>query len=176
MEGVVTRGALPADAAAIAAIYAESVSQSTASFEIVPPDETEMARRMAALADKGYPYFVAEREGRIIGYGYAGPYHLRAGYRSTVEDSIYLAAEAQGQGIGGVLLRRIIDACAAQGYRQMVALIGASDHDASIRLHKAAGFATVGTLKNVGYKHGRWLDVTLMQRALGPGAETAPDL
>lgn len=174
MEGVVTREAVAADAPAVAAIYALSVAKSTASFEIIPPDEAEMARRMAGLAERGYPWFVAERDGHIVGYGYAGPYHTRTGYRSTVEDSIYLAPDAQGQGVGGVLLRRLIDACTAKGFRQMVAIIGGSDHAASIRLHKAAGFADVGVLKNVGYKHGRWLDSVIMQRQLGPGAETPP--
>lgn len=174
MEGVVTREAVAADAPAITEIYGDAVANSTASFEIVPPDEAEMARRMAALAERGYPWFVAEREGRIVGYGYAGPYHARAGYRSTVEDSIYLAPDAQGKGVGGVLLRRLIDACTAKGYRQMVAIIAGSENTASIRLHKAAGFTDVGVLKNVGFKHGRWLDSVIMQRQLGAGPETPP--
>lgn len=178
MSDVTTRPATAADIPAITAIYAESVINATASFEIVPPDEAEMMRRLAALVDTGYPYFIAEGgDGggkQILGYGYAGPYRPRPGYRNTVEDSVYLAPEARGRGIGGVLLRLLIDASAARGFRQMIAVIGASDHDASIRLHKAAGFVLIGTMKDVGYKHGRWLDTVIMQRALGPGAQTPP--
>lgn len=173
MPSIATRAATPADIPAIAAIYGASVVNATASFEVVPPDEAEMTRRMSALISGGYPYFVAERDGVIVGYGYVGPYHARAGYRNTVEDSIYLAPEAQGQGIGGVLLRALIDASVARGYRQMIAVIGGSA-EASMRLHKAAGFTLVGTLKDVGYKHGRWLDSLIMQRALGPGAASPP--
>ncbi len=110
----------------------------------------------------------------MLGYGYAGPYRDRPAYRHTVEDSLYLAVEARGQGIGGALLRRLIDDSVMLGYRQMVAVIGDSANEASVRLHKAAGFTLIGTLKDVGYKHGRWLDTVIMQRALGPGATTDP--
>jgi phosphinothricin acetyltransferase len=170
----VYRAATPADVPAITEIYAEAVARGSASFEVVPPDATEMTARMRALHDAGYPYLVALIEGAVAGYGYAGPYRTRPGYRNTVENSIYLAAEARGKGIGGALLRRLVDECTARGFRQMVAVIGDSANIASIRLHKAAGFALVGTLKDVGYKHGRWLDSVLMQRALGPGANETP--
>lgn len=175
MSGVVTRTAALGDIPAVTAIYGVSVTNATASFEVVPPDEAEMAQRMAATLEGGYPYFVAERAGVIVGYGYVGPYHRRAGYRNTVEDSIYLAPEAQGQGIGGVLLRNLIDASTAKGFRQMIAIIGGGS-EASVRLHKAAGFSLAGTLKDVGFKHGRWLDVLIMQRALGAGAESPPSV
>jgi L-amino acid N-acyltransferase YncA len=176
MSDVITRPITPADVPAITAIYAESVVNATASFETVPPEEQEMARRMNELVGAGYPYLVAEGGAplRILGYGYAGPYRSRPAYRNTVEDSIYLAADARGRGIGGILLRQIIDICAEKGYRQMVAIITGSDDMASVRLHKAAGFVEVGTLKDVGYKHGRWLDTVIMQRALGAGAKTPP--
>ena len=176
MSDVTTRPATPADIPVITAIYAESVVNATASFETVPPDEKEMARRLKELVKAGYPYLVAEggTPRRILGYGYAGAYRPRPAYRNTVEDSVYLAADARGQGIGGVLLRQIIDICADKGFRQMVAIITGSDDQASIRLHRAAGFVEVGTLKNVGFKHGRWLDTVIMQRALGPGSTTPP--
>jgi phosphinothricin acetyltransferase len=178
MSDVTTRPATVADIPAITAIYAESVANEVASFEMVPPDEAEMGRRLKELVDRGYPYIVAVAEGgvpgRILGYGYAGPYRARPAYRNTVEDSIYLSAGARRQGIGGVILRQLIEICAGKGYRQMVAIITGSDDPASVRLHKAAGFVEIGTLKDVGYKHGGWLDTVIMQRALGPGSQTPP--
>jgi len=174
MPPAVIRPATAADVAAITAIYAEAVSASTASLEIDPPDEAEMARRMGALVDGGYPYLVAEHEGKVIGCGYAGPYRARAAFHNTVEDAVYLADGARGQGIGGALLRQLIEEAAGRGFRQMIAVIGDSENAASIRLHKAAGFEISGTLKDVGYKHERWLDTVIMQRALGHGNRSAP--
>jgi phosphinothricin acetyltransferase len=172
----VIRPATEADIAAITAIYGESVTNATASFELEAPNSAEMERRWKAIVDGGYPYLVAEEDRRILGYAYAGAYHTRVAYRNTVEDSIYLAAESRGKGIGGALLRSLIDECTKRNFRQMIAIIGDSEHAASIRLHKAAGFNLVGTFAGVGYKHGRWLDVVLMQRALGPGSERPPDV
>jgi len=146
----------------------------TASFEVVPPDEAVMTARFTRLIAEGFPYMVAERAATVLGYGYVGPYRDRPAYRHTVEDSIYLAVEARSQGIGGALLRRLIDDAMVLGFRQMVAVIGDSANEASVRLHKAAGFVLIGTLKDVGFKHGRWLDTVIMQRALGRGAESQP--
>ncbi len=174
MSDIVIRPAAAADLAAITEIYAEAVATGTASFEVVPPDEAEMTARFTRLAAGSYPYVVAERGKQVLGYGYAGSYRDRPAYRHTVEDSVYLSVEARGQGIGGSLLRRLIDDATELGFRQMVAVIGDSANEASVRLHRAAGFALAGTLKNVGFKHGRWLDTVIMQRALGPGATTAP--
>jgi L-amino acid N-acyltransferase YncA len=170
------RPATAGDVPAITAIYAESVTTGIASFETVPPDEAEMGRRMQALVDGGFPFIVAEGGSprRILGYGYVGPYRARPAYRNTVEDSIYLAADARGKGIGGILLRHLLEIAAAKGFRQMVAVITRTDDAASVRLHKAAGFVEVGTLKDVGFKHGRWLDTIIMQRALGPGSQSPP--
>ncbi|HVZ14693.1 MAG TPA: GNAT family N-acetyltransferase [Bauldia sp.] len=175
MGELTTRAATAGDVAAITAIYAEQVLYGSATFEIVPPDEAEMGRRLAEVLAGGYPYFVAERDRRVLGYAYAGPYRARPAYRNTVEDSVYIASDSRGLGLGGRLLGQLIHAAAAAGFRQMVALIGDSKNAASIRLHKAAGFADVGTMRSVGYKHGRWLDVVLMQRALGPGDASPPD-
>ncbi len=174
MSDIVIRPAREADLPAITEIYAEEVAVGTASFEVVPPDELEMTARFQRLVADHYPYVVAERGETVLGYGYAGPYRPRPAYRHTVEDSIYLAVEARGQGIGGALLRRLIDDAEALGFRQMVAVIGDSANEASVRLHKAAGFGMIGTLKDVGFKHGRWLDTVIMQRALGPGAASEP--
>jgi L-amino acid N-acyltransferase YncA len=175
MSAHIIRPATEADIHPITAIYGESVLNGTASFEIDPPDEGEMEQRWRAIVAKGYPFLVAEEDGQILGYAYASTYNARMAYRHTVEDSIYLAAESRGKGIGGALLRSLIDECTKRGFRQMLAIIGDSAHAASIRLHKAAGFSEVGTFADIGFKHGRWLDVVLMQRSLGPGSEFPPD-
>jgi L-amino acid N-acyltransferase YncA len=133
-----------------------------------------MARRRAAVVARGLPYLVAEVEGAVLGYAYAGPYHTRSAYRFTLEDSIYVAPHAVGRGIGRTLLAELLDRCTALGYRRMLAIIGDSGNAASIGLHAAAGFRHVGTLPSVGLKFGRWLDVVLMQRPLGPGDDTTP--
>ncbi len=174
MSDIVIRPAVAADLPVITEIYAEEVAVGTASFEVVPPDEAEMTARFLRLTGDRFPYVVAERGEKVLGYGYVGPYRPRPAYRHTVEDSIYLAVEARSQGIGGALLRRLIDETIVLGFRQMVAVIGDSANDASVRLHKAAGFELIGTLRDVGFKHGRWLDTVIMQLALGPGATTMP--
>jgi L-amino acid N-acyltransferase YncA len=168
------RAAAPGDVAAIARIYADAVRHGTATFEVEPPDEAEMARRMLTLLAGNYPYLVAERSGELAGYAYAGPYHLRPAYRWTVEDSIYLDPQFQGQGIGRRLMRQLLADAEARGFRQMIALIGDSTNAASIALHAAAGFQRIGTLQSVGFKHGRWLDVVAMQRPLGNANSSPP--
>ena len=168
------RAAAAADIPAITAIYDHAVRHGTASFELEPPDAPEMMRRFATLADAGYPYLVAEADGGIAGYAYAGPFRPRPAYRWSVEDSVYVSAHMHRRGIGAALLGRLIVAAEQRGYRQMVAVIGDSAQTPSIALHRAAGFRPIGTIENVGFKFGRWLDTVLMQRALGPGAATAP--
>jgi L-amino acid N-acyltransferase YncA len=162
------------DLPAITAIYADAVVHGTASFEVEPPGEGEMARRRAALLDAGYPYLAAEREGIVLGYAYAGPYRMRAAYRSTVEDSVYVAPRARGQGIGRALLGALIQQCETLDFRLMVAVIGDEGSTGSIRLHRSLGFEPTGILPGIGYKHGRWLGSVLMHRRLGPGTATPP--
>src|SRR5258708_38144471 len=128
------------DVASIAAIYARHVLNGVASFEEVPPTTEEMARRRAALLDRGFPYFVAEREGKVVGYSYAGPYRPRIGYRFSVEDSIYIDADEVGRGIGRALLAQVIERTTELGYRQMIAGIGGAETLPSINLHRALGF------------------------------------
>lgn len=169
------RPATPADIPGITRIYAQAVTFGTASFELAAPGEAEMAQRMDTLLKGGFPYLVAESGGTILGYAYAGPYRARPAYRFTVEDSIYLAPQAQRRGIGRRLLDDLIAACEPRGYRQMLAVIGDSANAGSIALHRACGFRMVGTFDNVGFKFGRWLDSVLMQRAIGAGASTAPE-
>ncbi len=168
------RPAAPADIAAITEIYAQAVLHGTASFEIDPPGEAEIARRQRALLDGGYPYLIAEIDGAIAGYAYAGPYRARPAYRWSVEDSIYVDPQMQGRGIGRALLERLIVEAQARKFRQMIAVIGDSANSSSIELHRALGFRLVGTFDNVGFKFGRWLDSVLMQRPLGEGAATEP--
>jgi phosphinothricin acetyltransferase len=164
-----------ADLAAITRIYAQAVREGTASFEIDPADSAEMQRRFEALQADGYPYLVAECDGTVAGYAYAGPYRARPAYRFSVEDSVYVAPGRQRGGIGRALLASLIEAAEAKAFRQMVAVIGDSANTSSIELHRAAGFRLVGTLENIGFKFGRWLDSVLMQRALGEGAGSTPD-
>ncbi|MBB6485327.1 GNAT family N-acetyltransferase [Rhizobium lusitanum] len=159
----------------ITAIYRDSVLNGTASYEITPPGEEEMAGRFRAIQEKAYPYIVAEdADGTFLGYAYASAFRTRPAYRWMVEDSIYLAPEARGRGIGRLLLNALIDSCQTLGFRQMVAVIGGA-HPASVAVHRAAGFTEAGLLKGTGYKHGRWLDTMLMQKALGEGNATDPD-
>ena len=174
MSAVSIRPATPADIPAITRIYAYAVKHGTASFELEPPDEAEMARRQRTLLDGGYPYIVAEIDDALAGYAYAGPYRPRPAYRFSVEDSIYIDPHAQRRGVGRVLLERLIEECERRGFRQMIAVIGDSAQAPSIELHRALGFRMIGAVENVGYKFGRWLDSVNMQRALGPGATTKP--
>src|SRR5215510_13474606 len=168
------RPARPTDIAAITRIYAHAVSHGTASFELEPPEQAEMARRQDALLVGGFPYLVAESDSGVLGYAHAGPYRARPAYRFTVEDSVYIAPEAQRRGLGRLLLEALIVESEACGYRQMIAVIGDSAQHASIALHAALGFRLIGTFEAVGFKFGRWLDSVLMQRPLGQGAETKP--
>ncbi|MFO1142062.1 MAG: N-acetyltransferase family protein [Amaricoccus sp.] len=162
------------DLAAVQAIYAHHVLHGLATFEEVPPDADEMARRRADVLARGLPYVVAGDAGRLLGFAYAGPYRLRSAYRFAVEDSIYLDPGALGRGIGRVLLERLVADSTAAGARQMLAVIGDSGNAASIAVHARTGFRHVGTFEAVGFKFGRWVDTVLMQRPLGPGADTLP--
>ena len=174
MPEFVIRPAAAADVGAIARIYAHAVRFGTASFELEPPDEAEMALRQRALVEAGYPYLVAEVDSAVFGYAYAGPYRHRPAYRWGVESSIYVAPEAHRRGVGRALLDALIADAERRGFRQMIAVIGDAAQVPSIALHRAAGFRLIGTLEAVGFKHGRWLDTVVMQRPLGPGATTNP--
>jgi len=166
---IALRPATLADIPAITRIYAHAVEHGTASFELTPPDEAEMTRRMQSLLDGKFPYLVAEISGVIAGYAYAAFHRPRPAYRFTVEDSIYIAPEMHRRGIGKILLERLIVDCTALGFRQMIAVIGDSDQAASIGVHRACGFVHVGTMKGIGRKFDRWVDVVIMQRTLAAG-------
>lgn len=166
------RPCVESDLAAITQIYRFHVEFGTASFETTAPTVEEMLRRFHSLKEAGYPYLVAELDGVVSGYAYAGAFRARPAYGATVEDSIYVDETKRGHGIGFKLLEALIDECTALGFRQMIAVIGDSANHGSINVHKKAGFEMIGTLKSTGWKHGRWLDTVLMQRSLGEGDET----
>lgn len=180
MSEPLIRDATAADMAAIAAIYAQDVTGGTGTFELDPPDVAEMIRRHANVRALGLPWLVAEvdgpdGEGMVAAYAYAGPFRLRPAYRYTVEDSIYVDAAHQGNGLGKALLVELIARCEAAGLRQMLGVIGDSANAGSVALHTACGFEMIGTMRSVGWKFDEWRDVVLMQRALGSGQTKAPD-
>lgn len=168
------RPSTPADLPAISAIYGWNVHNGTGTFELDAPDEAEMSRRRDDVLSKGLPWLVVERGGAVQGYAYANHFRPRRAYRFCVEDSLYLAAGAQGQGLGRLLLVELMARCEAAGARQMLAVIGDSANLGSIGVHRTLGFEHAGVMKAVGWKFDRWLDVVVMQKALGPGAATAP--
>jgi L-amino acid N-acyltransferase YncA len=168
------RPAASADIASITRIYADAVRDGTGTFEIEPPDEAEMARRHQALLADNFPYLVVEHAGAVAGYSYAGRYHVRPAYRWTLENSVYVAPQFQRLGLGRLLMRRLLVEAETRGYRQMLAVIGDQSNIASIALHASFGFRRIGTLQAVGFKHGRWLDVVLMQRPLGSANSNPP--
>ena len=169
------RASRPEDVPAIAAIYAHHVLHGLASFELLPPDAGEMARRRAEVLARGLPHLVAEAGGQLAGYAYAAPYRERPAYRFTLEDSVYIHPDYIGRGIGRALLEVLIEACSGAGYRQLIAVIGDSGNADSIGLHAACGFERIGLLPGVGFKFGRWVDSVLMQRELGEGGRALPD-
>lgn len=175
MQSFLIRASSAADIPAITAIYAHWVTHGLASFEVEPPDPTEMARRRDAVLAAGFPYLVAEAPEGLLGYAYASAYRARPAYRFSVENSVYVAPGAGRRGIGLALMEEVIALCTGAGFRQMVAVIGDSGNAASIALHKRAGVTTAGLLKAAGWKHGRWVDSVLMQRPLGAGAGAPPE-
>ncbi len=168
------REATVADAVSIAAIYGHHVLHGLGTFEEEPPSKSEIERRLTVVLDAGLPYLVAVSTEGVLGFAYAAPFRPRAAYRHTVEDSIYIAPEAVGRGVGRPLLSAVIAACERLGKRQMIAVIGDSGNAASIGLHTALGFARTGIGTSVGFKHGRWVDIVWMQRSLNGGDASAP--
>ncbi|MCZ6838330.1 MAG: GNAT family N-acetyltransferase [Alphaproteobacteria bacterium] len=174
-DSVSIRDATEDDLATIQAIYAHHVDHGLASFEEIPPDLAEISRRRDVARDHDLPYLVAERDGAVRGFAYASPFRNRPAYRYTIEDSVYVAPEALGAGIGSALLSVLIERCTERGFRQMVAVIGDSANQASIELHAKHGFLQSGLMPAVGFKFGRWVDSVRMQRPLGPGDTTLPE-
>jgi L-amino acid N-acyltransferase YncA len=162
---VTVRPAEPADAGAIAAIYAHYVATSAATFDETPPDSEEIAAKIESAT---LPFIVAEEDGTVQGYAYLAPYHERSAYRHTAECSVYVADDARGRGIGRALMERLLAEAERAGVREVIAIIGVTDGEASVALHRTLGFSEAGLLRAVGYKHGRWHDTVLMQRSLRP--------
>jgi phosphinothricin acetyltransferase len=165
MSDLVIRPYRPDDIAAVTKIYGYYVRETVITFETVEPDEAEMGRRFAAIVEKGHPLLIGEVAGKVIGYAYASTYRPREAYRFTCEDSIYLAPDAVGHGIGGQMLERLIADAGKAGLKQMLAVITA-ERENSIRLHARHGFRMIGRYEALGYKFDRWLDIVHMQRAL----------
>jgi len=161
-----TRAALEGDVGALTALYRHYVLTHTSTFEIEPPDQAEMTERLRKVLGARLPYLIAERDGQLVGYCYATPYRPRAAYRYTVENSVYVAPDCVGLGIGRTLLAELLMICRTSGYREVIAIIGDSANTPSIALHRGAGFTHVGTLTNVGFKFDRWLDTVIMQKSL----------
>lgn len=170
MPSLLIRPSTTDDLPAITAVYAQAVLHGTGTFELDPPDQPEMARRRDDVLSKGLPWLVAQARGQVLGYAYANHFRPRRAYRFCLEDSIYLHPDARGHGVGRVLLAELLGRCEAAGARQMLAVIGDAANAGSIGVHAALGFEHTGVLKASGWKFDRWLDVVLMQRALGPGA------
>jgi L-amino acid N-acyltransferase YncA len=171
---VLIRPSTADDLPTITAVYAWNVEHGTGTFETEAPDLAEMTRRRDDVLAKGLPWLVAEQGGSVRGYAYANHFRPRRAYRFCLEDSIYLAPEATGQGLGRLLLAELIAQCEARGARQMLAVIGDAANTGSIGVHRALGFEHTGVLKASGWKFDRWLDVVLMQRSLGTGASRSP--
>jgi phosphinothricin acetyltransferase len=162
------------DIAAITAIYRHHVLTGTGTFEIDPPSETDMASRRADVLSKGLPYLVVEDEGRVMGFAYCNWFKPRPAYRFSAEDSIYMAANANGKGLGRALLAELCARAERAGVRKLLAVIGDSANAGSIGVHQSLGFSHVGVLKSCGWKFDRWLDVVMMEKPLGAGDTTAP--
>ena len=168
------RPSTDADIAAITAIYAHHVLHGTGTFEIDPPTSADMSARRADVLGKNLPWLVAEADGQVIGYAYANWFKPRPAYRFSAEDSVYLAADTHGKGIGRALLAELAARCEASGVRKLIAVIGDSANAGSVGVHRSVGFEPVGVLKACGWKFDRWLDVVLMEKTLGAGASTPP--
>ena len=163
------------DVAAITAIYAHHVLHGTGTFETDPPNEADMAQRRRDVLGRALPWLVAEdASGQVIGYAYCNWFKPRAAYRFSAEDSIYLHPDAVGHGLGRALLDELAAQAQRAGVRKLIAVIGDGANAASIGLHRAAGFAHVGVIGACGWKFGRWLDIVLMEKALGDGSSTPP--
>lgn len=164
------------DVPAITAIYAHHVLNGTGTFETIPPTPEDMAARRADVLSKEMPYLVAEQDGQILGFAYCTWFKPRPAYRYSAEDSIYMADGARGQGAGKQLLAALAKEAEAAGIRKLIAVIGDSANQGSVRVHEAIGFSPVGVLKSCGWKFGKWLDVVLMEMPLGGSDSTSPEL
>lgn len=175
MTDLIIREAVEGDFPAITRIYAYWVNEACGTFELAAPEESEMLTRFAYVKALGMPWLVAEKDKTVLGYAYAGPFRAREAYRYMAEDSIYLDPTARGTGAGGALLDELLVICAEKGVRQMVAVIGDAENEASIAIHRSRGFADSGRFTAAGWKLDGWRDVIFMQKALGDGDRSPPN-
>jgi len=170
----IIRPSQPEDMPAITAIYAHHVLTGTGTFETDPPSETDMSNRRADVLSKGLPYLVAVDGEKVLGFAYCNWFKPRPAFRFSAEDSIYLASDALGKGLGRALLTELMAQAEKAGVRKLIAVIGDSDNTGSIGVHRSVGFSNTGILKSCGWKFEKWLDVVLMDKALGLGGSTQP--
>ncbi len=163
------------DLDAITAIYAHHVLHGTGTFEIDPPSRSDMAARRTEVLSRNLPWLVAEQDGKVLGFAYANWFKPRPAYRFSAEDSVYVAEAARGSGIGRALLLALMEQAEATGVRQLMAVVGDSANTGSIKLHQSLGFEHIGLMRSVGWKHGAWRDIVLMQRPLGSGDAQSPE-
>lgn len=168
------RPSLDSDLDAITRIYGHHVLHGTGTFETTPPSASDMAARRADVLAKGLPWLVIEEDGQVLGFAYGNWFKPRPAYRFSVEDSIYLAPEAAGKGLGRALLAELLAAFERAGVRKVMAVIGDSGNAGSIGVHRALGFEPAGVIQSCGWKFDRWLDIVLMQRSLGAGDSSPP--
>jgi L-amino acid N-acyltransferase YncA len=174
-QHLIIRPSTEADLPGITGIYAHHVLHGTGTFETEPPSPADMAMRRADVLAKSLPYLVAEQGGQILGFAYCNWFKPRPAYRFSAEDSIYVAPDQAGRGVGRALMAELCAQAQRAGIRKLIAVIGDSGNLGSVGVHAAAGFTHVGVLKDCGWKFGRWLDVVLMEKPLGMGASAAPE-
>jgi len=170
----IIRPSQAADIPAITAIYAHHVLVGTGTFELDPPSQSDMTSRRADVLAKGLPYLVAVDGDKVLGFAYCNWFKPRPAYRFSAEDSIYLAPDAQGKGLGRALLTELAAQAEKAGVRKLIAVIGDSANTGSIAVHRSVGFSLVGVLKSCGWKFDQWRDVVMMDKALGLGDSSAP--
>ncbi|WP_398466744.1 GNAT family N-acetyltransferase [Tardiphaga sp.] len=172
---IIVRPSRDSDVDAMLAIYRrhirQGVEEGVSDADAMQPDDLRDRRKN--LKNKRFPHIVATRGGDVVGYAYVVQFRKRPAYRYAVKHSIYVHHDHTGQGVGGKLLRELIDVCAAAGFRQIIGYIDA-DNAPSLGLHDRFGFTRIGTLPGVAYRSGRWADTVMVQRSLAAGATTPP--
>ena len=170
----VIRPSVEDDIPAIQAIYAHHVLHGTGTFETEPPALADMKSRRADVMGKNLPYLVMEDTGQIIGFAYGNWFKPRPAYRFSVEDSIYMAPDVAGKGMGKLLLIELCAQLERGGIRKVMAVIGDSQNLGSVGVHLSCGFTHIGTVKSCGWKFGQWRDIVMMEKTLGAGDTTPP--
>lgn len=172
-RNILVRPSTEDDVPAMLSIYINHIRRGLGAFDVEPLLSEDIKRRRKNMLKRRLPHLVAELDGAVIGYAYAVPFRKRPAYRYAVKNSIYVHPDHLHAGVGRQLLPALIEACAAAGFRQMIAYIDAGNAP-SLSLHESFAFARIGVLKGVGFKYGCWIDSVLMQRSLGAGDAAPP--